>query len=52
MPLLNRASELQTEATEWRRHLHANPEILYDVENTQVVHHLNQALRANLMAGR
>jgi amidohydrolase len=34
MPLLNRASELQTEATEWRRHLHANPEILYDVENT------------------
>jgi len=34
MPLLNRASELQTEATAWRRHLHANPEILYDVENT------------------
>ncbi|MFL0690702.1 MAG: M20 aminoacylase family protein [Agrobacterium tumefaciens] len=34
MPLLNRASELQSEATEWRRHLHANPEILYDVENT------------------
>ena len=34
MPILNRASELQSEATEWRRHLHANPEILYDVENT------------------
>jgi hippurate hydrolase len=34
MPLLNRAAELQSEATEWRRHLHANPEILYDVENT------------------
>lgn len=34
MPLLNRASELQSEATEWRRHLHANPELLYDVENT------------------
>lgn len=34
MPLLNRASELQSEATQWRRHLHANPEILYDVENT------------------
>lgn len=34
MPLLNRASELQSEATEWRRHLHANPEILYNVENT------------------
>jgi amidohydrolase len=34
MPILNRASELQSEATVWRRHLHANPEILYDVENT------------------
>jgi hippurate hydrolase len=34
MPILNRASELQSEATEWRRYLHANPEILYDVENT------------------
>ncbi|MGL4199410.1 MAG: amidohydrolase, partial [Allorhizobium sp.] len=34
MPILNRASELQSEATEWRHHLHANPEILYDVENT------------------
>jgi hippurate hydrolase len=34
MPILNRASELQSAATEWRRHLHANPEILYDVENT------------------
>ncbi|EHS52101.1 amidohydrolase [Rhizobium sp. PDO1-076] len=34
MPILNRAAELQSEATEWRRHLHAHPEILYDVENT------------------
>jgi hippurate hydrolase len=34
MPILNRAAELQTEVTEWRRHLHQNPEILYDVDNT------------------
>ncbi|MBR0554216.1 amidohydrolase [Ciceribacter sp. L1K23] len=34
MPILNRAAELQREVTEWRRHLHANPEILYDVEQT------------------
>jgi amidohydrolase len=34
MPIINRAAELQTEVTEWRRHLHQNPEILYDVHNT------------------
>ncbi len=34
MPILNRAAELQYEVSEWRRHLHANPEILYDVEQT------------------
>lgn len=34
MPLLNRAAELQKEVAEWRRHLHAHPEILYDVHNT------------------
>ncbi|MDP9571937.1 UNVERIFIED_ORG: hippurate hydrolase [Agrobacterium larrymoorei] len=34
MPILNRAAELQEEATQWRRHLHQNPEILYDVEET------------------
>ncbi|THV22446.1 M20 aminoacylase family protein [Peteryoungia ipomoeae] len=34
MPVLNRASELQEEATEWRRHLHAHPEILYEVDET------------------
>ena len=34
MPILNRAAELQTEVTEWRRYLHENPEILYDVDNT------------------
>lgn len=34
MPILNRASELQVEASEWRRHLHQNPELLYDVHET------------------
>ncbi len=34
MPILNRAAELQHEVSEWRRHLHTNPEILYDVEET------------------
>lgn len=34
MPILNRAAELQGEVSEWRRHLHEHPEILYDVENT------------------
>ncbi len=34
MPILNRAAELQREVTEWRRQLHTNPEILYDVDET------------------
>lgn len=34
MPVLNRAAELQPEVTEWRRHIHENPGILYDVEET------------------
>ncbi|CDZ59893.1 M20 aminoacylase family protein [Neorhizobium galegae] len=34
MPILNRAAELQVEVSEWRRYLHENPEILYEVENT------------------
>src|SRR6218665_70762 len=34
MPILNRAAELQTEVTEWRRHLHTKPELLFAVENT------------------
>ncbi|CAN7248975.1 M20 family metallopeptidase [Pararhizobium sp. LjRoot235] len=34
MPLLNRAAELQNEVTEWRRHLHTMPELLFAVENT------------------
>lgn len=34
MPILNSAIELQSEVTEWRRHLHQNPELLYDVHQT------------------
>ncbi|MDQ0456541.1 M20 aminoacylase family protein [Rhizobium paknamense] len=34
MPILNRAAELADDVREWRRHLHQNPEILYDVHET------------------
>ncbi|MDF2372447.1 MAG: M20 family metallopeptidase [Rhizobiaceae bacterium] len=34
MPILNRAAEMQDEITEWRRHLHSNPELLFDVHET------------------
>lgn len=34
MPILNRAAELSEEATAWRRHLHAMPELLYDLHRT------------------
>src|ERR1700733_12802656 len=34
MPILNRAAELQDEVTEWRRHIHAHPGLLYAVEET------------------
>ena len=34
MPILNRAHELQPEVAGWRRHLHMNPELLFDVHNT------------------
>lgn len=34
MPVLNRAVEMQSEVSEWRRYLHQNPELLYDVFNT------------------
>ncbi len=34
MPILNRAAEIAEEATAWRRHLHAMPELLYDVHGT------------------
>ncbi len=34
MPILNRAAEMQDEVAGWRRHIHANPEILYDCHET------------------
>ncbi|WMT91459.1 M20 aminoacylase family protein [Pelagibacterium sp. H642] len=34
MPVLNRVAEFHAEITAWRRQLHANPEILYDVHDT------------------
>jgi len=34
MPVLNSASEMQAEVAAWRRHLHENPELLYDVHET------------------
>ena len=34
MPVKNRFAELLPEVTEWRRHLHAHPELMYDVEGT------------------
>ncbi|MBZ3693469.1 M20 aminoacylase family protein [Phyllobacterium calauticae] len=34
MPLINRVHEMQPNVAEWRRHLHENPEILYDVHET------------------
>ncbi|WP_342360277.1 M20 aminoacylase family protein [Terrarubrum flagellatum] len=34
MPVINRVAELADEITVWRRHLHENPEILYEVHET------------------
>jgi len=34
MPILNRAAEMQEEIAGWRRHIHQNPEILFDVHQT------------------
>ena len=34
MPILNRAAELQDEVAGWRRKLHENPELLFDVHAT------------------
>lgn len=34
MPVLNRAADLTPEVIAWRRHLHQNPELLYDVHET------------------
>ena len=34
MPVLNRAAELQDEVADWRRQLHENPELLFDLFKT------------------
>ncbi|UGY09730.1 M20 aminoacylase family protein [Phyllobacterium pellucidum] len=34
MPLLNRAIEMQDEVSAWRRKLHENPELMFDVHET------------------
>jgi amidohydrolase len=34
MPLLNRAIEMQDEVSQWRHHLHENPELMFDVHET------------------
>jgi hippurate hydrolase len=34
MPVVNRIAELSSDAGEWRRHLHQNPELLYEVHET------------------
>ncbi len=34
MPIVNRVADLHAEITDWRRDIHANPELLYDVHRT------------------
>ena len=34
MPIKNRLAEMQAEITAWRRDLHENPELMYDVHRT------------------
>ena len=34
MPVINRVAEFHADITAWRRHLHASPELLYDVHQT------------------
>ncbi|MGI9353026.1 MAG: M20 aminoacylase family protein [Rhizobiaceae bacterium] len=34
MPIINRMAELHDEITEWRRQIHSNPELMYDVHDT------------------
>ncbi|MEM9279031.1 MAG: M20 aminoacylase family protein [Pseudomonadota bacterium] len=34
MPIINRMAELHNEITEWRREIHSNPELQYDVHET------------------
>jgi hippurate hydrolase len=37
MPVKNRFAELQTEITEWRRDIHAHPEILFETHRTSAL---------------
>jgi hippurate hydrolase len=34
MPIVNRVADLHSEITEWRRDIHAHPELMYDVHRT------------------
>ena len=34
MPIINRVAALQDEVPQWRRDIHANPEVLYEVHRT------------------
>ncbi len=34
MPIVNRIADLRNEITDWRRDLHAHPELMYDVQRT------------------
>ena len=34
MPVINRVADLQPDIMAWRRHLHAHPELMYDVHDT------------------
>lgn len=34
MPVINRVADLQPDIMGWRRHLHAHPELMYDVHDT------------------
>lgn len=34
MPIINRVAEFHADIAAWRQHLHANPELLYDVHET------------------
>jgi hippurate hydrolase len=44
MPLLNGIEQLTTEATQWRRHLHANPEL--DLDTVETAAFVAEKLRA------
>ena len=37
MPIVNRMAELHNEITEWRREIHQNPELMYDVHQTAAI---------------